>query len=203
MERFKDSIKGDLDKIFDTTFENINNVLPFKDLISEALKKIESEEQINESHSNKKESEITIEMKTSPFFIAELEDELSKTTELIKLSSENAYAETRIHIYSLFTHIITIFEDYLKKILNKDESFNNLLANINNTFKSNNINANAWYRKIKHFQRIRNLIVHRNGENNPGQYLLVTVNDDLKPLINTINEFVEKYRYLLKRIENN
>lgn len=100
MERFKDSIKGDL---------------PFKDLISEALKKIESEEQINESHSNKKESEITIEMKTSPFFIAELEDELSKTTELIKLSSENAYAETRIHIYSLFTHIITIFEDYLKK----------------------------------------------------------------------------------------
>lgn len=203
MERFKGSIKGDLDKAFDTTFESINNVLPFKDLISEALNKIKSEEQSNDSHSDQKEIEITIEMNPTPLFVTDLQNELSKATELIKLSSENACAETRVHIYSLFTHIIVIFEDYLKKILKKEESFNNLLANVNDTFKSNNINANDWYRKIKRSQRIRNLIVHKNEERNPGQYLVVTVNDDLKPLISTINEFVEKYSYLLKRVNSN
>lgn len=203
MGRFKDSINGDLDKAFDTTFESINNLLPFKDLISEALNKIKPEEQSNEGYSDQKEIEITIELNSTPLFVTNLQNELSKATESIKLSSENAYAETRIHIYSLFTYIIVIFEDYLKKVLNKEETFNNLLASVNDIFKFNNINANNWFRKIKRFQKIRNLIVHKNGERNPGQYLLLTVNDDLMPLIRTINEFVEKYRYLLKRVNDN
>ncbi|MEC0243646.1 hypothetical protein P4H66_27935 [Paenibacillus dokdonensis] len=202
MGRFKESIKGDLDKAFDSTFESINNVLPFKDLISESLTKNKPKEQSNYGYSDLKEIEITIEMNSNPLFVTDLQNELSKATELIKSSSENAYAETRIHIYSLFTYIIVIFEDYLKKVLNKEETFNDLLTIVSDTFKSNNINANKWYRNIKRFQRIRNLIVHKNGERNPGQYLLLTVNDDLMPLISTINEFVEKYRYLLKRVNN-
>lgn len=77
------------------------------------------------------------------------------------------------------------------------------MAYVNETFKSNDIDANNWYRKIKKFQRIRNLIVHKNGEQNLGQYLVVTVNDDLKPLIKSINEFVEKHRELLKKFDEN
>ncbi|URJ35054.1 hypothetical protein MF625_004377 [Paenibacillus polymyxa] len=77
------------------------------------------EEQSNDGYSGQKEIEITIEMNATPLFVTDLQNELSKATELIKLSSENAYAETRVHIYSLFTYIIVIFEDYLKKVLTK------------------------------------------------------------------------------------
>lgn len=200
MERFKDSIKQDIDKAFDITLDHINNSLPFKNLISEVLHRVNFEELEEKNQGKQKEIEITIEMNTAPSFFTDLKDNISEAAGLMKTSSENAYAETRIHIYSIFTHIIVVFEDYLKRILNREETFNNLLSYVNETFKSNDIDANNWYRKIKKFQRIRNLIVHKNGEQNPGQYLVVTVNDDLKPLIKSINEFVEKYREFLKNL---
>ncbi|GIO35801.1 hypothetical protein J41TS12_06620 [Paenibacillus antibioticophila] len=196
MERFKDSITGDFEKIFDTTIESINDVFPLKDIISQTLDKVRSNEQFSEDMLNNEEIEITIEM-NNKFLLTELEDALSKTTDLIRFTSEKNYAEVRIHIYSLFTYIIAIFEDYLKKILGSDGRFNDLLKSAKELFESNNINSNEWYRKIKGFQLIRNRIVHQNGEVNSSQYLLVTVNKDIKPLISTIDEFIEKYRTLL------
>lgn len=203
MERFKDSIKQDMDKAFDITLDHINNYLPLKNLISDVLHRVNVEELEEQNQGKQKGIEITIEMNSTPSFLTDLKDNISESAGLMKISSENAYAETRIHIYSIFTHIIVVFEDYLKRILNREETFNNLLAYVNETFKSNDIDANNWYRKIKKFQRIRNLIVHKNGEQNLGQYLVVTVNDDLKPLIKSINEFVEKHRELLKKFDEN
>ncbi|MDO3413400.1 hypothetical protein QWJ34_26865 [Saccharibacillus sp. CPCC 101409] len=203
MERFKNSIRQDMDKAFDITLDHINNSLPFKNLISEVLDKVNFEELREENQVKQNEIELTIEMNSIPPFFTDLKDNMSEAAGLMKISSENAYAEARIHIYSIFTHIIVVFEDYLKRILEKEDSFNNLLTYVNETFKSNNINANSWYRRIKKFQRVRNLIVHKNGEQHPGQYLVITVNDDLKPLIKSINEFVEKYRELLKKSNDN
>lgn len=71
MRRFIDSIKGDLDRAYDTTFESINNALPFENLFSGALNQIKPEEQSNEGYLDQKEIEITIEM-NSPLYLLKI-----------------------------------------------------------------------------------------------------------------------------------
>ncbi|MDY8021997.1 hypothetical protein [Paenibacillus polymyxa] len=203
MTRFKGSVMSDFDELFDSAFDTINKTLPLKDLVTQAIDRTVTYMQIDKEELLDKELEINIEMNNFNSSMLEVTEKLKENGQLIKAKSEDNYEEMRIHMYSLFIYIIAIFEDYLKKVLKQDKNLNELLKVTKELFESKNIDSKNWNKKIRDFQGTRNKLVHKIGDINSSEYLYVTVNKDIKPLLSTINEFVDLYRSLIDKQSKN
>ncbi|OIA98722.1 hypothetical protein AK95_16305 [Paenibacillus sp. LC231] len=203
MTRFKGSIMSDFDELFDSAFEVINKTLPFKDIANQAIDRTATYMNISREELLEKEFEIDIEMNSFGSSMLEVTEILEENGQLMKTKGEENYEEVRIHIYSLFIYVIAIFEDYLKKVLQQNSNLNELLNVTKQLFEYNNINYKDWNRKIRRFQGIRNKLVHKIGEINSNDYLYITVKKDIKPLLSTINEFIDLYRLLIDKQSKN
>ncbi|MEK5142613.1 hypothetical protein [Paenibacillus sp. FSL M7-0134] len=183
---------NDIEKIVSRAKDLIRRLEAATQMLTQHIESDETKKILPEEYIVSHIDETVLKMQNSTI---EIKRKVAEFNDFLRI--QETLPDYKIHNYTIYIYIVSIYEVYLQRVIGKKDNLEKLIKHM-----PNNIEWNSWKKSANEIRSIRNVIVHNEGVNDK-EYIKDkwTIGEEIKlirrihmnDLKKNINKFIELF----------